>query len=280
MINRTNAFAGVLLAGLLGLGLYHQYASQAPAPQSGEPLIKLPLPDVDDDKKADLLYITQPTNGQAAVMLTHSVNNRTGQVIPLAVDGALTLSGEAPRWEIKDQAGRTRLTIGLVKSAPDAPPDLFVASDADAKRYIWMQRGFLKLDARTVTPGFAVGLLMVGDPKSTLSALTVDADAQGMWKQPTAEGPSVQVKFDKKDRISELTYDAPTYTCDFAIQPGQPLGDLCRWRLVPVLRLDRLQGRVQVRRKGRRLHRQVHLQLGRLDRVRELPDGLPLDRIG
>ena len=58
------------------------------------------------------------------------------------------------------------------------------------------------------------------------------------------------------------------------------VGDLRRWRELSVHRVDRLQGRSQERREGRRLHRQVHLQLRRLDGVRELPDGLPVDRFG
>lgn len=228
MIKRTYAFAGILLAGLLGLGLYYQVSSQAPA-QSGEPLIKLPLPDLDEDKQAELLYITQPINGQAAVMLTHSVNNRTGQVIPLAVDGPLTLVGESPRWQVQDQSGQTRLHISLYTGHPDHVPDLIVSSDAHAKRYIWMQRGFLKLDALTVTPGFAVGLLMVGDPADSPSAISVAPDAEGIWKQPINDGPGVHVKIDaKKKAITELTYDSPAYTCDFALQPGQPLGDLAK----------------------------------------------------
>lgn len=226
MINRTNAFAGALLAGLLGLGLYTQFAGQ-PA-KTGEPLIKLPLPDIDADKKADFLFITAPTNGESAVMMTHSVNNRTGQVISLPVDGPLTLTGSNPRWEVKDTAGRTRVTIALVQSAPEATPDLVVASDTQAKRWVWMQRGYLKLDAFTVTPGFAVGLLMVGDPQKALEAIAGGVDAEGVWKQPIKEGPSVKVKFNDKHEIADLTYDSPLYTCDFNLKPGQPLDDTAK----------------------------------------------------
>lgn len=228
MIKRTYAFAGVVLAGLLGLGLYSQFGGPASAPQPSEPLIKLPLPDIDADKKDDFLYVTAPTNGQASVMLTHTVNNRTGEVIPLAVDGPLTLEGSAPRWLVKDQSGQTRLTISLFQSAPDAPLDLVVASDAHAKRYVWMQRGFLKLDAYTVTPGFAVGLLMVGDPKKALEAIAGPADAEGTWKQPVNAGPAVHVKFNDKQDITDLTYDSPRYSCDFELKPGQPLGDTAK----------------------------------------------------
>lgn len=226
MIKRTNAFAGALLAGLLGLGLYTQFAGQPAKP--GEPLITLSLPDIDADKKADFLYITAPTNGESAVMMTHTVNNRSGQVISLPVDGPLTLSGSNPRWQVKDAAGRTRVTISLVKSAPEATPDLVVASDAQAKRWVWMERGYLKLDAFTVTPGFAVGLLMVGDPQSSLEAISVAADAEGMWKQPVNAGPAVHVKFNDKHEVADLTYDSPLYTCDFNLKPGQPLDETAK----------------------------------------------------
>ena len=111
MINRTNAFAGVILGGLLAFGLYHQVQSQMPAASGPSgPIATLTLPDVDDDKKPDTLFVTAPQNGKASVMLTHTVNGRTGEVIPLALDGPLTMEGAAPRWTFKDASGATRLS--------------------------------------------------------------------------------------------------------------------------------------------------------------------------
>jgi hypothetical protein len=225
MFNRTNAFAGVLFAGLLGLGIYQQYMRNAPPAPSGAPLVKLTLPDIDADKKDDLLYITAPQNGQAAVMLTHTVKNRTGEMMPLPVDGPLTVEGAAPNWTIKDASGKTKLTVRVYPTVPKMPPDLIVASETSAKRYFWMQRGFIKLDAYTVTPGFAVGLLLVDDPRAAVEAIAGAPDAQGFWKQPVADAPPVHLTFDKKDRLSEITYDSPRFTCDFALAPGQPLSD-------------------------------------------------------
>jgi hypothetical protein len=227
MINRTNAFAGVLMAGLLGLGLYQGYMRNAPppAPSNGEPLVKIQLPDIDADKQPDMLYITAPTNGQSAVMLTHTVKNRTGEMMPLPVDGPLTVEGQAPSWIVKDAAGKTKLTVRTYQVDPKVPPDLIVASDTAAKRYFWMQRGFVKLDALTVTPGFAVGLVLVDDPKAAVETIAGSPDAQGFWKQPIADAPPVHLSFDKKDRVSEISYESPRFSCDFSLAPGKPLSE-------------------------------------------------------
>lgn len=228
MITRTNAFAGLLMAGLLGLGLYSQYMRSAPPPapsQGGEPLVKINLPDIDADKQPDLLYITAPTNGQSAVMLTHTVKNRTGEMFPLPVDGPLTVEGQSPSWTVKDASGHTKLSVKLYQVDPKVPPDLIVASDTTAKRYFWMQRGFVKLDALTVTPGFAVGLVLVDDPKGAVEAIAGSPDAQGFWKQPIADAPPVHLSFNEKNRVSEISYDSPRFTCDFSLAPGKPLSD-------------------------------------------------------
>lgn len=229
MINRTNAFAGVILGGLLAFGLYHQVQSQMPAAAPAGPLVTITLPDVDDDKKPDTLFVTAPENGKASVMLTHTVNGRTGEVIPLDLEaGPLSVEGAAPRWTIKDATGATRVTIVTHQSEAKMPPDLVVWSDTSAKRYVWMQRGFLKLDAFTVTPGFAVGLAMVGDHKGVLEAIAGSPDASGMWKQPIGTPLGVTVKFNAKDQVADLTYDTPAYKCDFNLKPGEPLSDLAK----------------------------------------------------
>jgi hypothetical protein len=227
MINRTNAFAGALFVGLLGLGLAQQYFKYAPAPATpdgGAALATVALPDIDGDKKADKLFVTAGQNGQASVMLTHTVNNRTGQMMTLVADGPLSVEGSGPAWRIKDASGAVKLNVRTFQPDAKLPPDLIVYSDTVAKRYFWMQRGFVKLDALTVTPGFAVGLVMVNDPEGIFAAIADAPDASGHWRQPIATELPLTATV-REGRVKALTYDSPNYTCDFALAPGKPLSD-------------------------------------------------------
>jgi hypothetical protein len=86
-------------------------------------------------------------------------------------------------WDFLGARKKRAMELRLVPASDGGPPDLVVIAGPAARRYRWIDRGFLKLDAATVIPGFAVGLVLLGDPVGTVQAI---AGPPGLARSPHA----------------------------------------------------------------------------------------------
>jgi hypothetical protein len=220
---RTYVFVGVAALGLGG-GLL--FIGHAPTPLDTTGLATLMLPDLDGDRTPDKLQVLPAGGSEAVVKLRSSRTGFEHEILTIPAASKLVFTGIAPRWVLKDPQGTTRLTVKLYEPGGGAPPNLIVLAGNQGKRYVWVERGFLKLDALTVIPGFSSGLVMLGDRRQALEAIGGAPTAQGHWNVPLSPPLRYQVAFDPKARVSALTCDSQAMHTNTGVGRGADLATL------------------------------------------------------
>jgi hypothetical protein len=207
---------GLILAAIAGLSLVPRHA----------PVLKaeLALPDLDTDHHAETLLVTQQGGDPAHVQLYASAGQFTHDILTFQGQGPYHFIGGSDHWRVLDSANKPQVEVRIYRARPDNL-QLIVYGGGTAKRYIWVDRGFLKLDAYTVIPGFSVGLLKMGDPMRVLSALSGPAAPDGSWQLPVKEVPGLRVEKDAKGMISRIEYESPLYVTQMGVHVGSPLAD-------------------------------------------------------
>lgn len=214
-MSRTSWILGALAACLL--------TGYALRPTAGA--TTLTLPDLDNDGKPETLLLTA-ANGSADVRLQATAGKFTHDVLALPGVGVLTARGSAPRWQLVDGAGAVQGEVRLVPSRPGT--DLLVVGKAGAKRYRWMDRGFLKLDALTVIPGVSVGLVFLGDGKDAVEAMAGPIAPDGRWQPPLATQRPLMIGLGGDGRVEAIAYADPALVATDGVRVGMDAGALAR----------------------------------------------------
>jgi hypothetical protein len=193
---------------------------------NGTQVANLALPDLDGDNVAEHLRIETATPDHVVVKLDASGGKFTHEVLSLSAGSTPHLTGESPRWQLLDAANHTLLDIRVVTEPGRPQPDLLVVTQSGGKRYRYVERGFLKLDATTVVPGFSVGLAMLGDSETTLGQLGDRATVSGTWSPAAPAGVQLALTPGPDGRLAGIHYDTPSLVATNGMATGAQLVDL------------------------------------------------------
>jgi hypothetical protein len=193
---------------------------------TGTQVADVALPDLDGDGKADHLRIETAEPARVLVKLDATAGKFTHEVLSVASGSAPHLTGESPRWQVLDAANQPLFDIRVVSEPGRAQPDLVVLGGGGGKRYRFVERGFLKLDATTVVPGYAVGIAMLGDSPTVLGQLGDRASASGAWSPAAPAGVQLSLTPGPDGRLEGIHYDSPAFVSTNGMATGALLVDL------------------------------------------------------
>lgn len=221
-----------LLAGALGLTAVGCLLSPFSSPGSPA-LVSQQLPDLDEDGKPEFLHVVRDRSRGPVLRL--SATNGGGHdhdVVGVGPVQALRFEPVARelRWRVMDEPDRQVAEIRLVQQAGRTVPDLIAFTAERAKRFVFVDRGFLKLDSFEIIPGFSAGLVMLGDRQDFLETLGSKIGADGLWTLPLADPLSLKVLIGADRRVERLTTDSSRLLARGALGVGNPVGALAkRW---------------------------------------------------
>lgn len=231
MALRYHLITGLALIGIGGCLLFSK----------GEPPVdlvpaaaELALPDLDEDGKAERLQLLPAGADHFDLQLISSAAAKKHEVFRLAAKGPLHfLPWQGARathgnsaYELRDEGGRRALLVRLFKQETTPTPDLIMSTASQAKRFLFIERGFLKLDAHEVIPGFSVGLLMLGDSAALLDALGETPAADGTWRLPLTPPLDYTIQSDAKKRLTRLTYHSELLAMKDGMRVGVPFAQM------------------------------------------------------
>ncbi|HEY9721650.1 MAG TPA: hypothetical protein V6D47_06530 [Oscillatoriaceae cyanobacterium] len=188
--------------------------------------ISLNVPDLDGDHHAETLTVVQKGADPAHVSLYATRGKFTHAMLDTSAQGPFTAHQDAHGFVVKDAHGAPALR-GVYYRPPGKQmlPQLIVFGHDQARRYVWVQRGFLKLDAHTVIPGYSVGLLMLGDDQRLLNL--IGTRAPGDRFQIALEGSGhLRLQFDKHGMIKSMHYADGSYVSTVGVRTGMTLTDV------------------------------------------------------
>lgn len=188
-----------------------------------------PLVDLDEDGLPEQLRLLsrRDHSGSAALRLVstnHGGHDHLVAALPDATGASFT--GAAPRWVLKAAAGPPLLEARLVRQPGRPGPDLLMVAGERAWRWVHLEKGFLKLDALEIVPGFSVGLLMVGDHHAVVEAIGGAVSPGGTWQAPLRTPLGCSLAFDGDDRLKRITTASPRLRLRAGHAVGQPLAPL------------------------------------------------------
>lgn len=208
MATRTYVLAGLGVLGLLG------YMGIGVAGGEGA-VAELMVADLDEDQVPDRLWLAPKEAGGLELRLDSTGGQHTHGVMSFPIDGEVSFAPASPgarsggegSWALQDAEGRRLATISVGRTVSTLPRDLVVLAGNEGKRYHWIDRGFLKLDAHTVIPGFSVGLLMIGDPAAAMGLIGEAPSGDGLWRTPLNKPLEFRVWL-SEGRIKRVRYDS------------------------------------------------------------------------
>jgi hypothetical protein len=184
----------------------------------------LTLPDLDEDGRAEQLVVQQSRrHGTLLRLLSTNKGGHDHLVMPLSAAPEGEFQGTSPWW-LETERGEKLLEVRLVKGAHG--PELLMVAGEKAKRYMFLEKGFLKLDAHELIPGFSAGILMLGDSRETLESLNGPVAADGTWQVPIATPMAMHVVFDSKGYLTRVTTQSPRLQIQQGLGVGSPIGAL------------------------------------------------------
>jgi hypothetical protein len=209
---------GVLAAGVTSCWV--AMPGRVGATNAGPPLGSLTLPDLDGDKVPEVLRVAPDPkgNGDALVQLVASRGKFTHDVMHMHALTSLAVTGERPRWKLTGDNGKALLEVRLVDDDPQ--PQLVMLADGQGKRYTYVEKGFLKLDASTVIPGYSVGLVVIGDNAKTMGVLGDQAITEGTWTPAAPPGARFELKKGHDDTVASIVYDSQALVATNGVRPG------------------------------------------------------------
>lgn len=189
-------------------------------PLGAAPAGSLALPDLDHDGKPEALAVLPAGQGQFVARL-HSTNGPADslaahqhELFAFPAVGPLVFKAVAPvgdgpgvpaHWTMTDASGWKALDVRLYNpGGADALPELVVVGGGRGRRFLFIERGFMKLDAHEIVPGFSVGLVMLGDPESLIETIGPKPKPDGTWAIDGLATMPMVVGFEK-GRVSRVT---------------------------------------------------------------------------
>jgi hypothetical protein len=131
---------------------------------------------------------------------------------------SLGVSGARPRWMLADTDNKAHLEVRLIEH--EDMPDLIMLADGQGKRYRYVEKGFLKLDATTVVPGYSVGMVMIGDDATTMGVLGDKAITEGTWHPAAPPDARFELKRGHNNEVASIVYDSQALVATNGVRPG------------------------------------------------------------
>jgi hypothetical protein len=206
---------------------------KAPPPQTApQAIAEMALPDLDTDGRPERMRI-MPTDkpDQVLIRLDSSNGARTHDMLPVQGKGPMTFEKRGDYWLVMDQSESPIAKVQMYQNAKAKTPDLVVFAGDQGRRYVFIDRGFLKLDAHETIAGFSVGLVMMGDPAAALEAMGGPIGKDGAWSMPLAHPIPLKVQLDPEKKVSRITFASETLLSRQGFHVGVAAGEL--EKLVP-----------------------------------------------
>lgn len=217
---------GWIVTGLVGLGLAACFLPWPTHPGGASQVVAISLPDLDGDKRGETLRVVTEGPNRVLARLDATAGHFTHDVLSAPAVWPMRLAGTQPRWTLVDAKGTTVFDVRVVSESDRPQPDLVLFGGDTAKRYRWVERGFMKMDAYLVVPGFSVGLVMLGDPPSTLGALGDRASTTGPWHPLVPPGATFRLTADADGRVAGVSYNTPELVATNGVSAGASVADL------------------------------------------------------
>lgn len=186
-------------------------------------LAELALPDMDTDGQPERLRVMPSSGGLLMVQLDATRGLKSHEVMKLEGRGPVQFVASPGLWSLKNEAGQVVAEIKLYQSEAVLAPELFVTSGNQGKRYLFVERGFMKLDAHEIIPGFSVGLLMLGDRAQVLARMGRPPELDGSWALPLASPLDYKLQLDKNHRITRMTVSSDRFAIRQSVKIGAPV---------------------------------------------------------
>ncbi|MDB5097117.1 MAG: hypothetical protein JWM80_1538 [Cyanobacteria bacterium RYN_339] len=185
------------------------------------PLATLDLPDLDGDGKAERLHVDPDPNGNghAMVRLDATRGKFTHEVMGMKAGATLAVTGARPRWHLAEADGKAGADIRLIER-DGQEPELVVVADGQGKRYRYVEKGFMKLDAGTVIPGYSVGMVVVGDDAQAMGVLGDKAVTTGAWTPAAPPNARFELKAGPDGNVLSIVYDSQALVATNGVRPG------------------------------------------------------------
>ncbi|MEB3327893.1 MAG: hypothetical protein VKQ33_01530 [Candidatus Sericytochromatia bacterium] len=179
--------------------------------------------DLDGDGQPERLRLRQPRLGSPELRLRSSLRGgHDHRVATLPGATGATFEGEASPWRLRSADGRVLLEVRHVQQAGRPVPDLLMVAGERAWRWVFLERGFLKLDVAELIPGFSAGLLMIGDQRAVVEAIGGKIGGDGSWRAPLATPMTLALKFDAGSRLERVTSRSPRLRTRDGLAVGRP----------------------------------------------------------
>lgn len=222
------AFRYYWVAGLAAVGVFGCLFLPKKAPPAVEnmALAELALPDMDTDGKPERLRIMPSGDGMLMVLLDATRGLKSHEVMKVPGRGPLHFDALPGLWRLAPESGPALAEVKLFQQEKVLTPELVVTSANQGKRYLFIERGFMKLDAHEIIPGFSVGLLMVGDPAQLLARLGRPPELDGSWQLPLEQPLGYTLQFDKDHRITRMTVSSDRFAIRDSLKVGAPVAQM------------------------------------------------------
>jgi hypothetical protein len=189
----------------------------------GETGPEVPVGDLDGDGQPERLRLRQPRLGATELRLRSTMRGgHDHRVAVLQGAAGATFEGEGSPWRLRAADGRTLLEARHVRQAGRPVPDILMVAGERAWRWVYLDRGFLKLDAAELIPGFSAGLLMIGDQRAVVEAIGGKIGGDGSWRAPLATPMTLALKFDDGNRLERVTSRSPRLRTRDGLAVGRP----------------------------------------------------------
>lgn len=208
---RARTRVGLLAGALLLVAVGCLVLPLSPA-VDGDEMTGLVVRDLDEDGQPERWSVVRSRQGRYGLHL-HSTakGGHDHPVVPLAdaPDARFEQTPGADEWHLRTPSGADLGMIRLVTQPDRTTPDAFVLAGELAKRYVFVERGFIKLDALEVIPGFSAGLVMLGDRREVLEAMAGPIAPDGGWVLPLATPLAFTIRLDAAGRVLEAGSRSP-----------------------------------------------------------------------
>lgn len=188
------------------------------------------LADCDQDGKGERL-LARPVAGTKAapggvLVVLMSSRGHEHPILQVSGSGKWRFSGNSGAVALADGTGTVRLRARVVSHAEEGmAPDLFVTGRTRAKRFHWIEKGYLKLDAHEIIPGVSAGVVLVGDAKETLDAGLTPAGG-GTYVLALIDPLRFAVRFDARGRAARIEVDNTRMRTAQGVGPGSAFREL------------------------------------------------------
>lgn len=210
--------------GIVGCMLIPKTPPSQTTPQA---IAELAMPDLDQDGQADRLRV-MPTEAEGVVRIRLDGTNGAPphDMFTVKAHSPLRFEQQDNQWLLLGEGAAPLARVKLFQNPNAKVPDLIVIGQEEARRYVFIDRGFLKLDARELIAGFSIGLVMVGDPVEALETIGGPVAEDGTWHMPLGQPIPLKVQLNPERRVDRVTFESSLLHSRQGFSVGVPAATL------------------------------------------------------